>query len=103
MSRKEGGRGLASIEDSVNTSIQRLEDQRNTAIQKTITRKQKREEKLFHGYFMRQTSDNSYKKTWTWLRKRNILRETESFLIAAQNNTIKTNYIKAKIDKTTKL
>ena len=26
VSRKEGGRGLASIEDSVNASIQRLED-----------------------------------------------------------------------------
>ena len=26
VSRKEGGRGLASIEDSVNTSIQRLKD-----------------------------------------------------------------------------
>ena len=26
VSRKEGGRGLASIEDSVDTSIQRLED-----------------------------------------------------------------------------
>ena len=27
-------------------------------------------------------------------------RETESFLIAAQNNAIRTNYIKARIDKT---
>ena len=26
VSRKDGGRGLASIEDSVNTPIQRLED-----------------------------------------------------------------------------
>ena len=26
VSRKEGGRGLASIEDTVNASIQRLED-----------------------------------------------------------------------------
>ena len=28
------------------------------------------------------------------------MRETESFLIAAQNNDISTNYIKARIDKT---
>ena len=29
----------------------------------------------------------------------NLKRETESLLIAAQNNTIKTNHIKARIDK----
>ena len=29
----------------------------------------------------------------------NFKRETESFLIAAQNNDIRTNYIEAKIDK----
>ena len=36
--------------------------------------------------------------TWTWLRKENLKRKTESLLIAAQNNAIGTNYIKAKID-----
>ncbi len=34
----------------------------------------------------------------TWLRRGNLKRETESLLIAAQNNAIRTNYIKAKID-----
>ena len=37
---------------------------------------------------------------WTWVRKRNLKRETESLLIAAQNNAIRTNHIKARIDKT---
>ena len=37
---------------------------------------------------------------WTWLRKENLKREAESLLIAAQNNAIRTNYIKARIDKT---
>ena len=32
--------------------------------------------------------------------KENIKRETESLQIAAQNNTIRTNHIKARIDKT---
>ena len=32
--------------------------------------------------------------------KRNLMRETESLLIAAQDNAIKTNNIEAKIDKT---
>ena len=42
----------------------------------------------------------SHDKTWTWLRKGNFKRKTESFLIAAQNSTIRTNHIKARIDKT---
>ena len=42
----------------------------------------------------------SHEKTWTWLRKQNLKRETESLLIVAQNNTIRTNYVKARIDKT---
>ena len=39
---------------------------------------------------------------WTSLRNRNCKREIESLLIAAQNNTIRTNHIKARIDKTPK-
>ena len=38
--------------------------------------------------------------TWTWCRKGNFKRETESLLIAAQNNAVRTNHIKARIDKT---
>ena len=34
-----------------------------------------------------------------WLRKGNLKRETESLLIATQNNAIRTNHIKARIDK----
>ena len=36
---------------------------------------------------------------WTWLRKGNLKRETESHLIAAQNNARRINYKKAKINK----
>ena len=42
----------------------------------------------------------SYQKTWTWQRKGNHKRETESLLIAAQDNAIRTNLIKSRIDKT---
>ena len=35
-----------------------------------------------------------------WLRKGYLKKETEYFLIAAQNTAIRTNHIKAKIDKT---
>ena len=39
-------------------------------------------------------------RTKTWLRKGNLKRETEFLLIAVQNNALRTNYVKPKIDKT---
>ena len=53
-----------------------------------------------YGHFKRQTSEISQEKTSTWLRKGNLKWETEPFLIATQNNAIRTNYIKARTDKT---
>ena len=44
-------------------------------------------------------NDISHEKTWMWLRKGNFKRETESLWIAAQNNAIRTNQIKLRIDK----
>ena len=40
------------------------------------------------------------RKLGPWLKKENLKRKTESLLIVAQNNAIRTNYIKARIDKT---
>ena len=95
VSRKEGGRGLASIEDSVDASIQRLEDYiekherglittigndtDNTIDDRiTTTRKQKWEEKQIYGRFKRLINNFSHQNTWTWLRKGNLKREPES-------------------------
>ena len=66
----------------------------------TKTRKQKWEEKQLLGRFKRLINNISHDKTWTWLRKRNFKREAESLLMAAQNSAIRTNRIKARIDKT---
>ena len=63
-----------------------------------MTRK-KWEEKQLYGHFKQLINNISHKKTWTRLRKGNFKRETESLLIAAQNNAIRTNQIKARIDK----
>ena len=117
VSRKKGGRGLTSIEDSVDESIQRLEDciqkrrgrlitatrnnTDNTWTNRTTTnRKQEWEEKQIYRCFKRLISNISQEKTWTWLRTGNLKRETESLPIAAQNNAVRINYIKARIDKT---
>ena len=117
VTRKEGERRLPSIEANVDTSIQRLEDYiekherglitaiRNNA-DNTIdnrmikTRKQKWEEKQFHGRFKRLINNISPDKTWIWLRKGNFKREIEYFLMAAQNSSIRSNHITARIDKT---
>ena len=117
ISRKEEGRGLACIEDTVDAFIQRLEDYiekykrglitiirvdtDNTINERmTKTRKQTWEGKQLYGRFKRLINNISHKKTWTWLRKRNLKREKESLLIAAQDNAIRTNHIKARIDMT---
>ena len=111
VSRKEGGRGLTNID----AAIQRLEDyiekrggrliratRNNTDNMRTnrmaIIKKQKWEEKQLNEHLKRLISDVSHKKTWTWLRKGNLEKETESLLIAAQNNAIRTNHIKARMD-----
>ena len=116
VSRKQGGRGLASIEDTVDASIQRLEDyiekhERGlittiridtdiTINERITTRKKKGKGKQLYGCFKRLINNISHQKTWTWLRKGNLKRETESLLISAQDNAIRTNLIKARIDKT---
>ena len=116
VSRKRRGRGLASIEDSVDASIQRLKDYIEkyeggliTAIRNdtdntmdngmTITKKQNWEEKQLYRRFKRLINNTSHEKTWMWLRKGNFKRETESLLITAQNNAVRTNHIKEGIDK----
>ena len=115
--RKEGGRGLASIEDSVDALIQRLEDyiqkleeglitatrndtENTMNNRRTITRKQKWERKQLYGWFKQLINNISYDKSWTWLRKGKIKRETKSLLLAAQDSALRTNHIKARIDKT---
>ena len=117
VSRKDGGRVLASIKDRVDASIQRLKDNIEkhergliTAIKNdtdntvtnwmTITMKQKWKEKQLYGQFKLLINDMSHEKTWTWLRKENFKTETESFLKAEQSNAMRTNQIIARIDKT---
>ena len=68
----------------------------------TISRKQKREGKQLYGRFKLLINNISHDKTWTWLRKGNFKKETEYLLIAAQDNSVRTNHIKARIDKTKK-
>ena len=72
---------------------------------KTLERAKK--DKLWHsvrayGDFKQQAEEIAHEKPWIWQWKANIKRKTESLLIEAQNNAIRTNYIKVKIDSTQK-
>ena len=104
---RKGRRELISIENSVDASIQWLENyiqkrgerlvtptRNNTdntrTNRTTITRKQKWEEKQLCERFKRLISNILHKKTWTQLRKGNLKRETESLLIADQNKAMRT-------------
>ena len=58
------------------------------------------EGKQLYGRFEQLINTISHDKTWTWLRKGNFKKETESLLSAAQNNAVRTNHIKARIYKT---
>ena len=89
------GRGLASIEDTVDASKQRLEDYiekherglittiRNDTVntideRMKTTRKQKLERKQLYGRFKRLINNILHQKTWIWQRKGNLKREMES-------------------------
>ena len=48
---------------------------------------------------MRQTKEVRSDQCWTWLLNGDLKRETENLIVAARNQSIRTNLAKAKIDK----
>ena len=57
------------------------------------------EEKVLHGQYFRQTKELRSDECWAWLQNGDLKRETESLIVAAQNQSIRTNLVKAKIFK----
>ena len=120
--RKEAGRGLRFIEDCVELAIRGLKvyvhgsEQRLTQAAKgdkidgleaasvlKRSKKEKRledwEEKVLHGQYLRQTKTVRSDQCWTWLQNGDLKSEPESLIVAAQNRSIRTNLVKARIDK----
>ena len=58
-----------------------------------------KQEKL-HGQLFNQIEEVAGEEKWQWLRDGSIKIETESLIMAAQEQAIRTNAIKSKIDKT---
>ena len=57
------------------------------------------EEKVQHGQYLKQTKEVRRDQCWAWLQNGDLKRETESLIVAAQNQSIRTNLVKARIDK----
>ena len=57
-------------------------------------------QKKLHGQFFNQIEDVAGEEKWLWLRDGSVKRETESLIMATQEQAIRANAIKAKIDKT---
>ena len=78
-------------------------DGSEAAIALKRSRKEKRledwEEKVLHGQYLRQTKEVRSDQCWAWLQNGDLKREIESLIVAAQNQSIRTNLVKAKIDK----
>ena len=120
--RKDGGRGLLGVEDTVNiakvslkkyvnnsterllSSLRIIEDDEfieSEADVKKRTRTERKgswKEKTLHGQFLRQTDDITGEDRWLWLKQGNLKRGTESPILAAQEQAVRKNVIKAKID-----
>ena len=120
--RTERGRGLISIEDCVVLAIKGLEvyvhgsEERLiqtarghridglevvSALKRSKKEKglEKWEEKVLHGQYLTQTKEVRSDQSWAWLQNGDLKRETESLIVAAQNQSIRTNLVKAKLDE----
>mgnify|MGYP001794065188 FL=1 len=122
--RGKGGRGLMSIEDTVKYESHSLkkytedspvevirnagrvvksdeEDMTKSGYrdkQKT-TRIDEWVEKPMNGQYIRQTKEHTAAETWKWMTRGSLKRETESLIVAAQDQALRTNYRKARIEK----
>ena len=123
--RERGGRGLMSIEDTVNYerhSLKRYtetsdvvmirkageiiksnseEDRSEYRCQQKKSRLDSWTNKPMNGQHLRQTKEDMAKESWQWLKRGSLKRQTESLIIAAQDQALRTNYRKATIEKTT--
>ena len=115
---RKGGGGLISIEDCVELAIRGLEVYIHGSEERLMqaargdkidglevpsvskrSKKDKRledwEDKVLHGQYLRQTKEVRSDQCWAWLQDEDLKRETEIFIVAAQNQSIRKNLVKA--------
>ena len=57
------------------------------------------EDKVLHGQYLRQTKEVRNDQYWAGLQNGDLKRETESLIVAGQNQSIRTNLAKTRIEK----
>jgi hypothetical protein len=123
--RKDGGRGLIGIESTVRAEENSmawyvresdevmLEAVRNhghlrfeEAVDPVVYKRVKNDElvhnwreKIMHGQYIRDNENSKWDSTWSWLRKGDLKIPTEALICSAQEQALRTNYIKFHIDK----
>ena len=123
--RQTGGRGLLQVKQTVEEEKRALNDYiRNSTEnylkevakqeilkgqetkkeyhkQEINTRKERWQGKALHGQYLKDIEGKvDCDNTWKWLTNGELKKETEGFIIAAQDQALRTNAIKTKIDKT---
>ena len=111
-----GGRGLLSVKDVVEEEKRQLKKYTERSLEDMMEivrerisfrgdqaekkeRYQAWSEKVMHGQFERQTKDIRSEESWMWLQRGTLKKETESLITAAQEQALRTNHRKAKIEK----
>ena len=57
------------------------------------------EDNFLHGQILRQTEQVKAKRSWDWLKKGDLKKETEGLITATQDQALTTNVIKTSIEK----
>ena len=124
--RQAGGRGLLQIRQTVeeekwalndyiknstelalkavsDEELLKVNESKSEYHKKELKNRQERwQSKPLHGQYLQDIKDKTDNYiTWSWLKNGELKKETEGFLIAAQDQALRTNAIKAKIDKVT--
>ena len=57
-------------------------------------------DKKMHGQCLREVNDKDQNSTWRWVQKIDLKGCTEALICSAQDQAVRTNYIKFHIDRT---
>ena len=125
VARQRGGRGLQSVLETILSednslrwyvknsqeqllrAVHKQQEMKNDIINPAEYKDQRRREreikwheKVMHGQFFRDTDGIAdKKKSWLWLKNGDLKKGTEALIMVAQEQAIRTNYVKHHIDK----
>jgi hypothetical protein len=122
LKRKEGGRGLISVEECVRAEEKSLceyvsnseewmlkvvvemgvvsggESREEYQRRVCEERRERLGEKVLHGWFFGRVKDVAHERSWEWLRAGYMAKSSEAYVCAAQEQALRTRMVRAKID-----